>query len=233
MKTGFAGFPPEAMTFFRGLRRHNDREWFLPRKQVFLEKVRAPMEALVTALNADLIRYAPEYVTDPDKAIYRFYRDTRFSDDKTPYKDHIAAIFTRRGMTKHRAAGYYFAVSDREVEVAGGLYLPQTEELRAIRQHMAQHHEEFRRIVAARKLRNLMGELEGDRLARAPKGFGPEHPAADLLKYKQFLFYRILDPSLATTPRLLDEVATRFRVLAPFIEFLNRPLLPPRNDPWK
>ncbi len=229
MKTGFDGFQPEAITFFRGLRRHNERDWFLPRKQVFLDKVRAPMIALVTALNAELIRFAPEYVTDPEKAVYRFYRDTRFSDDKTPYKDHIAALFSRRGTLKHRSAAYYFSVSDKEIEVAGGLYMPQPEELRAVRTHLAQHHQEFRRIVSSKTLIALMGELEGSRLARIPKGFCADHPAADLLKYKQLLFDRTLDPALATRVELLDEIRKRFRALAPFIEFINRPLAPAKR----
>ena len=230
MTTGFGGFPPQAITFFRGLRRHNRREWFTPRKQIFLDAVRAPMEALVTALNADLIRYAPDYVTDPDKAIYRFYRDTRFSEDKTPYKNHIAAIFPRRGTVKHRAAGYYFSVSDQEIEVAGGLYMPQQEELAAVRRHLAGNHAEFGKIVADRVLRKVMGELEGDRLSRVPTGFSSEHPAASLLKYKQLYFFRMLDPALLTTPSLFTEIVMRFRALTPFVEFLNRPLAPGRTS---
>lgn len=229
MNTGFGGFPPEAITFFRGLRRNNRREWFLPRKHIFLEKVRAPMEALVTALNFDLIRYAPEHVTDPDKAIYRFYRDTRFSDDKTPYKDHIAAIFPLRGTVKHHAAGYYFSVSEKEIEVAGGIYLPPPEVLAAVRRHLAEEHTAFRRVVKKPGLRLLMGDLEGNRLSRVPKGFCSEHPAADLLKYKQLYFYRILDPELLTTPALFTEIAKHFRALAPFIAFLNTTLAPKKR----
>ena len=97
MRSAFSGFPPEAMQFFRGLARNNNREWFLPRKPIFEEKVKQPMRELVEAVNAAMKSFAPEYVTEPDKAIYRIYRDTRFSKDKTPYKDHIAATFPRRG----------------------------------------------------------------------------------------------------------------------------------------
>jgi uncharacterized protein (TIGR02453 family) len=225
MTTGFSGFPPEALQFFRGLRRRNNREWFLPRKELFLEKVRMPMEGLVSAVNGKLIRFAPAYVTDPDKAIYRFYRDTRFSPDKTPYKDHIAAIFVRRGLRKHQSAGFYFSISDREIEVAGGLYLPGPDELRLVRNHLRLHHREFRRLIASRRLRGLMGEFQGDRLSRVPRGFCSEDEAADLLVYKQFLFFAVLDPCLALAPSCADEIAGRFRAIAPFVEFLNRPLV--------
>src|SRR2546426_6668322 len=134
-KTGFAGFPREAIAFFKELERHNRREWFQPRKQIYDEQVKAPMAHLIRALTAEMMRFAPDYVTEPEKAIYRIYRDTRFSKDKTPYKTHVAAIFPRRGLAKH-GGGLYFSVSAREVEVAGGVYMPGPEELLAIRNHI-------------------------------------------------------------------------------------------------
>ena len=104
MNPGFAGFPPEGITFLRSLKRHNTREWFQPRKEIYEEKVKGPMLELVTALMQRLADFAPDYLADPNKAIYRIYRDTRFSKDKTPYKTHIAAIFqtSRSGETFRR-----------------------------------------------------------------------------------------------------------------------------------
>jgi len=108
---GFPGFPPEGLAFLRSLKRNNRREWFQPRKHIYDEKVRAPMVALVSALTAAMMKFAPDYVREPEAAIYRVYRDTRFSPDKTPYKTHVAAIFPRRGLDKHACAGLYFSVS--------------------------------------------------------------------------------------------------------------------------
>ena len=93
----FSGFPPETLKFLRALARNNRREWFQPRKETFETKVKAPMTELVEGINAELLAFAPDHITDPKKAIYRIYRDTRFSADKTPYKTHFAAIFPRRG----------------------------------------------------------------------------------------------------------------------------------------
>src|ERR1700739_1604763 len=102
----FPGFPSEAITFLRGLTRNNRREWFQPRKEIFETKVKEPMTRLVESVNAELLKFAPDYINDPKKAIYRIYRDTRFSSDKTPYKTHIAAIFPRRGgESKHSRPG--------------------------------------------------------------------------------------------------------------------------------
>jgi len=224
MRSGFGGFPPEAMTFYRGLARHNTREWFQPRKKIYDEKVKAPMAELVTELDRAMMEFAPDYVTDPDKAIFRIYRDTRFSADKTPYKTQIAASFRRRGLGPQGGAGFYFSVSAREVEVGGGIYMPPPEMLRAVRTHIAPRHAELRKIVAAPAIRRLFGGMRGERLSRVPKGFCAEDPAADLLRYKQFLLFTTLDAALATTPKLFAEVEKRFRAMTPFLEFLNQPL---------
>jgi uncharacterized protein (TIGR02453 family) len=227
----FPGFPPEALAFFRSLERNNRREWFQPRKQVFDEKVRGPMIELVEALNAALMQFAPAYVQEPASAIYRIYRDTRFSHDKTPYKTHIAAIFPRRGLQKHSSAGFYVAVSPKGIDVGGGIYMPTTGDLRTVRRHLSAHHEEFRALVGARSLRTLMGELQGEQLSRPPKGFPKDHPAADLVRYKQWYLFVTLAPELATTPRLLPELVKRFRALTPFMELLNAPLAGTKKKP--
>jgi uncharacterized protein (TIGR02453 family) len=212
------------MAFLRGLARNNRREWFKERKETFETKVMAPMSELAAALNAEMVKFAPDYTTEPREAIYRIYRDTRFSSDKTPYKTHVAAIFPRRGLGKHSGASFYFSVSAKEIEVAGGLYMPGPEQLLAVRRHLEQRHIEFRRIVRAKKLAGLVGELAGDQLLRAPKGFSPHHPAADLIRHKQWYVYSTLDPDLAITPYLLPEILKRFQAAAPFVAFLNVPL---------
>src|SRR5256886_5450813 len=107
MPSPFPGFPPEALQFFRGLARNNKREWFLSRKPLFEERVKEPMRQLVDALNLALHDFAPEYEAAPDKAIFRIYRDIRFSKDKKPYKEQIAATFHWHGSMSHGQGGYY------------------------------------------------------------------------------------------------------------------------------
>jgi uncharacterized protein (TIGR02453 family) len=222
VRSGFPGFPAEGLAFFASLQRNNNREWFQPRKAIFEEKLKQPMRELVSALNLAMKSFALDYVTDPDKAIYRIYRDTRFSKDKTPYKDHIAALFSRRG--DKAGAAYYVAVSHKSVALGGGIYAPEPETLLALRQHLAEHHQKFRKIVAARAVRQLFGAMQGEQLTRAPKGYPCDHPAADLLRFKQLLFYVELAPDLATTPGLYTEVVRHLRAVTPFVEFLNAPL---------
>jgi uncharacterized protein (TIGR02453 family) len=188
------------------------------------------MLELVTALNGELIKFAPQCVTEPKKAVFRIYRDTRFSADKTPYKTHAAASFFRR-----EGGGFYFSVSHDQIEVAGGIYHPSPETMYLVRTHIAENYKELRQIVANKKSRKLMGDLQGDELTRAPKGFDPQHPALDLIKKKDWILDVSLDPSLATTPKLYGEILDRFRAIAPFIEFLNRPLAgrKPSREPFE
>lgn len=229
MPSPFPGFPPEAISFYRGLARNNTREWFQPRKPIYEQKVKAPMTELVTRLNHAMMAFAPEYVTDADRAIYRIYRDTRFSPDKTPYKTHIAASFGRRGLSKLGGAGLYFAVSHKSLDVGGGIYMPAPEVLLAVRTHIASHHQDLRRMAAAPTVKRLFGALQGEQLSRVPKGFCAEDPAADLLRFKQFLLFASLDAAIITTPKLFTEIEKRFRALAPFVEFLNAPLVEDRR----
>jgi uncharacterized protein (TIGR02453 family) len=238
VRTTFAGFPEETIRFFRSLKRNNRREWFQPRKHLFEQHVKTPMLELVGAINGEFARFAPEYVTDPKKAIFRIYRDTRFSADKTPYKTHIAASFSRRGGEQLGTGGFYFSVSHDVIEIAAGLWHPEREVMLLVRNHIAETHQELSRILADKKTRKLAGGLQGDALTRSPKGFDPEHPAAGFIKMKDWILDVTLDSSLATTPKLHSEIVTRFQAMTPLIQYLNRPLIarkPARNlleDRW-
>lgn len=223
----FSGFPPEAIAFFRSLKRNNKRDWFQPRKHIFNEKVRGPMIELVETLNSELRHFDPQHITDPPKAIFRIYRDTRFSNDKTPYKTHIGAFFPRRGHQKNGSAGYYVAISGEGVQVAGGLHGPSPQDLFAFRTWMAGQYAEFGK--AAGRPSKLMGALTGSSLQRMPKGFPSDHPAAGLLKMKQWYYYKELDAKLAMSPKLAGEVVKRFKAMSPVLEMLNRPLKPARK----
>jgi uncharacterized protein (TIGR02453 family) len=218
-------FPPEALKFLRALKRNNRREWFLAHRDQYDTYVRGPMLELIQRLAGDLREFAPEIVCDPKTAMYRIYRDVRFSANKAPYKTHVAASFPPRGLPKHEGAGLYFHVSPTEVWVGGGMYAPQTAQLQAVREHVAAHVKRLRAIVESPGFRRAVGALEGERLQRVPRGFATDHPAAEFLRHRQFLAGRELDPDLATSPKFYPAVIDVFRHVAPLTRFLNDPLL--------
>lgn len=220
-----SALPRRSLAFLRALKRNNRRDWFQPRKEQFDADVRAPMLAIIERLADDLRAIAPEIVVDPKTAMYRIYRDTRFSDNKTPYKTHVAAVFPWRGLAKHEGAGLYFHVSPDEVWMGGGMYSPQTSQIQAVREHIAGNVRRLRAIVDSPGFRRHIGALEGERLQRVPRSFPKDHAAADYLKYRQFLAGRELPPSFACSPKFYPTLVTVFRQVAPLARFLNEPLV--------
>ena len=230
MKTGFPGFPQEGLKFLRGLKKNNNREWFQARKDIYEEYVKAPMVELVTAVERGMSAFAPDFAAiEPSKAIYRIYRDTRFSNDKTPYKTHIAASLWRRDLDKNGTPGYYFGVSPEHVEVGGGSYMVCPPELLKLRNHVAADHKTFTRIAENKELKKRYGGIQGEKLTRVPKGFPADHPAADWLKMKQYYVYIQLDGKLAASPQLLPEILAHLKAAAPLIDWLSD-AIQPRED---
>ena len=225
MAKRFPGFSTEATKFLRGLEKNNNRDWFQERKAVYEEHVKAPMIQLVENIGEEVEALMPGFVIDPRKAIYRIYRDVRFSNDKRPYKTHVAAIFHHRKLAKHSGAGFYFHFSPKELFVGGGIYMPGSSELLAIRRRTSERPDELRKIIRSAAFKRHFGELHGERLKRPPKGFSPDDPALDLLLYKQLLASEQLDPKLVETAKLQPEIMKRFRAMAPLVRFVNEPLL--------
>jgi len=232
MSDTFSGFTKQMPAFFRALEKNNDRAWFGERKALFEQEVRGPMVALVTMLNERMRKLSADHIADePERLIYRIYRDTRFSKDKTPYKTHIGATFPRAGLSKHGGGGFYLGVSHEHVEVAGGLYMPPPEELAAVRGAIARDAKGLLKLIKAIERSRKVGKLTGARLKRPPKGFETATAeAGELLKYKQLYFYQTLPAAVALSPRIRREIVSRFELLAEFVEWINRAILAARAD---
>jgi len=224
-------YSPEALKFLRGLKRNNNRDWFNARKPIYEQQIKAPTLAIVAAINEAMLRFAPDNVQPPQKAAFRIYRDIRFSSDKRPYKTHQGAWWARSGLEKTSGGGFYFHIGADEVVIAAGVYMPQREQLLAIRRHLELHHEQMRRLLASKRLRSLMSEFDGQKLTRPPKGFPPDSPAMDLLVCRQWGVAAHLPAETATSPTLLKEIVKRFEAAAPIVELLNTSILPKPRKP--
>ena len=222
-------FTEKAMKFLRDLKRNNRREWFEARREIYEKEVKLPMLALIERVTQGMMDYAPAHIRPAQKSMLRIYRDTRFSSDKTPYKSRVAAWWSRAGLEKTSGAGFYFSLNPTELTIAAGSYMPEREQLLAIRRHLAEsggsHHKELRALLANKKIKTKFEQLEGHRLTRPPKGFDPNDPAMDLLLCRQWGIAARLPAETATTPALLKEIVDRFRLAAPIVALLNQPLV--------
>jgi uncharacterized protein (TIGR02453 family) len=217
-------FSKATLAFLTRLKRNNRREWFNVRKDEYEAVVREPMFAIIERLAVDLRGIAPELSVSP-KSIYRIYRDVRFSENKQPYKTHVAASFWHRDLGKGGGAGMYFHVAPDGVWIGGGMYAPETSQLHRVRERIAANLQQFRSIVEAPAFkRPLDGGLEGERLTRAPRGFPKDHEAADYLRYRQFLAGKEFPARFATDAKFYGAMLDVYRRIAPLVRFLNEAL---------
>jgi uncharacterized protein (TIGR02453 family) len=218
-------FTPKTLSFLRSLKRNkSNREWFHERKDQYQLHCRGPMIDVVTRLADDFRAFAPEMVADPKVSLLRPYRDTRFSEDKTPLKTHIGATFPHRALGRMNGAWFYFEIAGEWVWMGGGMWRPDTSQLQLVREHIAANQREFESIVNAPAFKKI-GGLQGDRLTRVPRGFAKDHPAAEYLMHRQFMGFREEPASLATSKDFYKQLRGTLQAIAPLVEFLNEPLI--------
>jgi uncharacterized protein (TIGR02453 family) len=216
---------PEGLAFLRGLARHNDREWFTPRKATFEAELKEPMLAIIRKVTEAMSSFAPDFVRPAEKCLFRIYRDTRFSNNKLPYKTHVAAWWSRQGMEKTSGAGYYFHIDAKEVVIAAGAYMPEKDQLVAIRHWLLENHADFRKLLQRAAVRKAFSEFEGNALTRPPKGFPKEHPALDLIRCRQWGLSTSLPATAALGAGFAGTLIRHFRLAAPAVDALNTPIV--------
>ena len=225
----FSRFRPAALTFLRGLRRHNDREWFEAHRASYEEDVRAPLAALVEEVDVRLASSAPEIVGDPKRSLFRIHRDVRFSSDKSPYKTNAACWFYHgdagRGVgsatTAHGGAGFYFDIGPTTSTIGGGIWMPPRPTLARIRERIDEEPASLARVLRAPALRRYGGLAEEAMLARMPRGYDADHPAASLLRHQSFTLGRELTERELFSPRLPDLLAREYARILPLVRWLN------------
>ena len=169
------------------------------------------MLAIIRKVTDAMADFAPNHVRPAEKSLFRIYRDTRFSSDKRPYKTHVAAWWSHQGLEKTSGAGYYFHVSAKEVVIAAGAYMPEKDQLAAIRHWLLDNHAEFRKLLQSPPFGRTFQEFEGNALTRPPKGFPCEHPALDLIQCRQWGLPATLPAEAALEPRLCGHADSPFQ----------------------
>lgn len=211
------------LAFLKDLSANNQRDWFQANKKAY-DQSRSEIIQLCSEVISDLSQFDP-LVADipPAKAVFRIYRDTRFSANKTPYKNN-QGFWLSPGNVKEPIAGYYVHIQPNESFIAAGIYMPQSKELNAIRQEINFNHEALRKILDRKAFREIWGDLMDDQLKTMPRGFEKDHPAADLLKYKSIVVSRKLSDKEVIASGLSKKIAEILSTAIPLVHFLNEAL---------
>lgn len=213
--------PASGFDFLQKLKKNNNREWFNEHKPAYqqeLQHLENFAEALLGKLNThDLIE-----TPSGKKSLYRIYRDTRFSKDKTPYKTHWSGSFKRA--TKQRRGGYYFHIEQGNSFVAGGFFGPVPADLKLIRDDITFDPTPLQKILQSKAFTSSFGKLEGEQLKNAPKGYPADHVAIDLLRYKQYLLIRRFTDEQVMDETFLDEANKTFKAMRPFFDYMSEVL---------
>lgn len=216
-------FTDKSFRFLRSLARHNERAWFLAHKADYEAHVREPFQRLLIDLQPVLLEVSPHYRAEPKGvggSLFRIHRDTRFSGDKTPYKNWQGARLFHERHKQVPAPSYYLHLQPGNCFIAGGIWHPEPDALRRIRHFIVDNPAGWKQAAHAPTFRKRYDLESEDLLSRPPRGFDPQFEFIEDLKHRNFVALRGLDDATLTGPRLLPVLARDLQAMAPFMDYL-------------
>jgi uncharacterized protein (TIGR02453 family) len=215
-----AYFSPALFAFLRELAAHNDRNWFQAHQPRFDADVKAPLLRFIGDFGAGLKKISPHFLADPRPlggSMFRIYRDTRFSKDKTPYKTHVSAHYRHReGSRDVHAPGFYMHLEPGRSMGGGGLWHPDAVALKRVRDRIVGRSREWRAVLDKRLT------IEGESLKRPPAGYDAAHPFVDDLRRKDFYTLAHFSEKQVCAPDFMDRYLEACRKASPLVAFLTK-----------
>jgi len=204
--------------FLKALEGNNNREWFAKNKPKYVA-ANDHFKVLAEEINVGMQKQD----NIEKMKLYRIYRDVRFSKSKEPYKNSFSGGFSRK--TKALRGGYYFHLEPGgKSMVGGGFWQPEASDLKRIREEIAADATPLRKIINSSSFKTHFGELGGEQLKTAPKGFPKDHPDIDLLRYKSFIVSKYFTDKEVETPGFSEEVLKYFNATRPFFDYMSEVL---------
>lgn len=210
----------ETLNFLSTLEINNNTEWFNENKPLYLE-AKANFENVVNEIIAEVAEFDSSVERlEAKNCIFRIYKDTRFSKDKTPYKTNIGASLVEKGPKTLNHAGYYIHLENGKSFLAGGVYMTEPKNLKAIREAISSDGETFLKILNKKSFKDVL-ELQGTKLVKVPQGFDKENPMGDYLKFKQFTVFHPLSDADVLDKNFVKNTVKVLKEIYPFNRFLN------------
>ena len=216
----------DSLDFLTELSKNNNRDWFNNQKDRYI-KARDNIIAFADALLAEMNKHDHLETESGKKSVYRIYKDVRFAKDKTPYNTHWSASFKRA--TKKLRGGYYFRIEPGNSGLVAGFWGPDADDMKRIRQDIDANYPAWRGLLGDKTLVTTFGSLYGEQLGSAPRGYTKDHPAIDLLRYKQFMLRHLFTDEEVLSPDFLFKMNDVFKKMRPFLNSLSEVLTTDAN----
>lgn len=217
-------FTKDFIKFLKDLSKNNNREWFNESKKRYESSVKEPffnfIDEMITRINMD----DPSVAIEPKDAIFRIYRDVRFSNDKSPYKTNVSAVISPGGRKDLVNPGMYLEINTKDFRIYGGLYMLDKNQLQSVREHIASNLKEFSKLLNEKKFKNTYGEMRGEQNKRLPVEFDKLKDVQPLIANKQFYFFNKLELETILKPSLTDIVMKHYHDAKPMNKFLKEAL---------
>jgi uncharacterized protein (TIGR02453 family) len=211
-----------SVSFFKKLKKNNNRDWFAENKPKFKE-----LELEIKAFGEELKDRLNEFDTVDRFKLFRIYRDIRFSKDKTPFKTHFGLYWNR--LKPRLRGGYYLHISPNNNFLACGFWDPNPKDLYRIRKEFLHDANEFRKILKSKEIYSIWGNLEGTELKTAPRNFDKNHPDIDLIRKKQFVFKINYSDKEVIEKRFIDKIELSLKAIRPFLNYMTDVLTTDEN----
>lgn len=208
----------QSLDFLKTLAKHNDREWFSKNKQLYTTAHENIIE-FAGALLAEMKKHDNIETASGKDSLFRIYRDVRFSKEKTPYNTHWNGGFKRA--TKKLRGGYYFHIAPGNSFVAGGFWGPEPKDLQRIRQDIDANYPDWNKLLSSKTLKATFGGMMGDKVGSAPRGYAKDHPAIDLLQYKQYILKHDFTDEEVLSADFVKKANDVFKKMRPFHDFMS------------
>lgn len=218
----YLGFNASTIAFLNELQANNNREWFKENKSRYEELVLDVALRFIQSMQDPLADIAPHFTAVPTRvggSLMRVYRDTRFGKDKTPYKTNIGIQFRHEMAKDVHSPGYYVHIAPDTVFLGAGMWRPDSDPLRGIRERIAARPAEWQRVMNDKTFKRHF-KLGGESLQRPPRGFDKEHECIDDIKRKSFIAVKDMDVKACLNPRFQQQVETAFKSATPYMQFL-------------
>jgi uncharacterized protein (TIGR02453 family) len=216
----------QSIDFLKTLAKHNDREWFAKNQDKYTA-AHENMIGFASSLLAEMNRHDNIETESGKASLFRIYRDVRFSKEKTPYNTHWNGGFKRA--TKKLRGGYYYHIEPGKSFIGGGFWGPEAKDLQRIRQDIDLNYKDWRKMLASKPIVQTFGGMTGTQLGTAPRGYAKDHPAIDLLRYKQFLLKHDFTDEEVLSPDFAKKVSDAFKKMRPFLDYMSEVLTTDAN----